>query len=80
MLMKRWEKMDSWTGSSSGPIGRKAPEPTAMQMSPRAVTEAVQPGSTRMVLQEHQGALQWLPLGHTAPPPISPLWAQSIIV
>lgn len=50
MLMKRWEKMESWMGSSWGPAGRSVPDPTVMQMSPRRVIDAVQPGSTRMVL------------------------------
>ena len=51
MLMKRWEKMESWTGSRWVPMGRGDPEPTVMQTSPKRVRLAVQPGSTTMVLQ-----------------------------
>ena len=50
MLMKRWEKMESWTASSWGPTGRGGPEPTAMETSPKQVRLAVQPGSTTLVL------------------------------
>lgn len=50
ILMKRWEKMESWMGSTWRPAGHSPPDPTEMQMSPRWVTDAVQPGSTRMVL------------------------------
>lgn len=62
MLMKRWEKMESCTGSSWGPMGRGATDPTAMEMSPKWVMLAVQPGSTTMVLWEAEGQrLPWVP-------------------
>lgn len=48
--MKRWEKMDSWMGSSWAPTVLGASAPTLMRMSPVSVTSAWQPGSTRMVL------------------------------
>ena len=50
MLMKRWEKMDSWMGSSWAPTVLGASAPTLMRMSPVSVTSAWQSGSTRMVL------------------------------
>lgn len=50
MLMKRWEKMESWMASRWVLGGRGRSEPTAMLTSPWGVMEAVQPGSMRMVL------------------------------
>lgn len=50
MLMKRWEKMERWMGSSCVPTTLAVSAPTEMRMSPVSVTSAWQPGSTRMVL------------------------------
>lgn len=64
MPMKRWAKMDRYTGSNSSPTRLRPPpslltapaeaddvptSPTSIATSPKAVTVAVQPGSTTTV-------------------------------
>lgn len=54
MLMKRWEKIESWTALSSVPRAQPRSEPTVRQTSPESVKQASQWGSTRMVLIEQR--------------------------
>lgn len=54
MLMKRCEKMESWTALSSVPRAQPRSEPTVRQTSPDSVKQASQLGSTRMVLIEQR--------------------------
>lgn len=58
MLMKRWEKMESWTVLSSVPRMQLRSEPTVRQTSPDSVKQASQFGSTRMVLIENRARVK----------------------